>query len=214
MLPDEHESAAPCDCTGVVLAGGRSSRMGQDKVALEIGGEPLLRRVVRRLQAALSEVLVVGPEHLAALVPGVRVAPDRVAHRGPLGGLATALELTSTPRVFVIACDMPFVEPRLVRAMARLAAQPPPVDALLLRSPTGLEYLHAVYATACLPLIEMVLAGEDRSLHHLVSRLSMREMPREQVAVYDPQGRSTFNANTPDEWDRALAMARDQGMWR
>lgn len=209
MRPDEHESAALCDCAGVALAGGRSTRMGQDKAALEIGGEPLLRRVVRRLQAALSEVLVVGPEHLAALVPGVRVAPDRVAHRGPLGGLATALELASTPRVFVVACDMPFVEPRLVRAMARLAAQPPPVDALLLRSPAGLEYLHAVYATTCRPMIERVLAGEDRSLHRLVSLLAIRETPREQVALYDPRGLSPLNANTPEEWDRALAIARD-----
>lgn len=209
MLSDEYKAAALADCTGVVLAGGRSTRMGEDKAALEIGGESLLRRVVRRLQVALPEVLVVGPEHLAALVPDVRVAPDRAAHLGPLGGLATALAVAETPRVFLVACDMPFVEPELVRAMARLAAEPPPVDALLLRSPAGLEYLHAVYAASCLLRIETVLAGTDRSLRRLVSLLTVREMPREQVARYDPQGLSAFNANTPSEWDRALAIARD-----
>jgi len=209
MLSHELAAALLGDCTGVVLAGGRSTRMGQDKAALMIGGEPLLRRVVRRLQAALREVLVVGPEHLAAHIPDVRVAPDRAARLGPLGGLATALALVETPRVFLVACDMPFVEPQLVRAMAHLAAEPPLVDALLLRSPTGFEYLHGVYAASCLPLIESMLAGPDRSLRHLVPLLAVREMPREQAVGYDPRGLSAFNANTTDEWERALAIARD-----
>jgi molybdopterin-guanine dinucleotide biosynthesis protein A len=105
---------------------------------------------------------------------------------------------------------MPFIAPALVRAMARLATEPPPVDALLMRSPAGLEYLHAVYAASCLPAIETALAGEDRSLRHLVSLLRVREMSAEHAARYDPRGLSAFNANTPEEWARALDIARDE----
>jgi len=143
--------------TGVVLAGGRSSRMGADKSTLLIGGEPLLRRVVRSLQAALAETLVVGPPELAALLqptapgqamgqppthtservttPSFAPMAGRTAERiaetgviadeqpglGPLGGLATALGAITTPYAFVIACDMPFAQPALIRLQARLA---------------------------------------------------------------------------------------------
>ena len=140
------------ECSGVVLAGGRSSRMGRDKAALELDGEPLLARVVGRLRAALPVVVVIGPARLHALVPGVPVVPDEYPGAGPLGGLVTALRVVSTSRVFLAGCDMPFVAPGLVRAMALLAAEEPETDAVLLHSPAGagLEYLHGVYTRSCL----------------------------------------------------------------
>jgi molybdopterin-guanine dinucleotide biosynthesis protein A len=199
------------DCTGVVLAGGQSRRMGQNKAALKIGGQPLLRRVVGRLQAALPAVLVVGPDFLRTLVSDVPVISDRMPGLGPLGGLATALRAIATPRAFVVACDMPLLAPALVRTMAVLAAMPPHVDALLLRSEHGLEYLHAVYAVTCLPLAERELASPDRSLKRLVRQLCVRELSADEVQHYDPRGLSAFNANTPDEWLRALELATSDG---
>jgi len=201
------EIAPERTCTGVVLAGGGGRRMGADKAALVLGGEPLLRRVVARLRAALPRVLVVGPERMGALVPGVRVAPDRVPGAGPLGGLATALREIDTPYAFVVACDMPFIAPPLVRAMVALAADArPPVDAVLLRSDRGLEYLHAVYGVSCLPAVERLLSGEDRSLGRLARALDVRELAAEEARRDDPRGLSAFNANTPEEWALALAL--------
>lgn len=189
--------------TGVVLAGGRSTRMGQDKAALLLGGEPLVRRAVRRLQRALAEVIVAGPAELSALVQGVRIIEDTQLGQGPLAGVGSALRAVSTPWVFVVACDMPFVAPDLVRAMVDLALAPPEVDAIVLRTARGTEQLHALYGMSCLPALEAQLAAGDRAVHHLLDKIRVREMPWTDAARYDPDGLSAFNANTPEEWERA-----------
>src|SRR5258708_7243642 len=140
--------------TGVVLAGGASGRMGRSKAALELRGEPLLRRVVRRLRLALPNVLVVGPPDLATLVPDATVLPDLTLGTGPLGGLHTALRAVTTPWVFVVACDMPFVAPALVRALARLATVHADAAAVALRTTHGVEPLHAVYQRSLFAAVE------------------------------------------------------------
>ncbi|HEV2457819.1 MAG TPA: molybdenum cofactor guanylyltransferase [Ktedonobacterales bacterium] len=196
--------------TGVVLAGGRSRRMGADKAALLIEGEPLLRRVVGRLRPALPAVLVVSPPELAPLVPGVRVVPDTRPGMGPLAGLEAALAAIETPRAFVVACDMPFVAPALIRAMADYAAaNAPDADAVVLRAGEDVEPLHSVYSKACLPVVTELLDAGTRSLHDLLARLRVAEFPTAEATRLDPSGRSAFNANTPAEWERALERVTD-----
>jgi molybdopterin-guanine dinucleotide biosynthesis protein A len=184
--------------------------MGRSKATLEIGGEPLLLRVVGRLRRALPEVMVVGPPELGALVPGVRVVPDLRPGLGPLGGLEAALAATASPRAVVIACDMPFVFPELVRHLTRLAEQAPDMDVVVLRTARGTEYLHAVYTARCLPLIREQLDAGERSAGALLARLRVREVDESEASRLDPRGLSAFNANTPEEWERALALAREE----
>src|SRR5579884_2875007 len=176
------------DVTGVVLAGGQSARMGEAKAALQIGGEPLLRRVAGRLGLAFAHVLVVGPGELRSLVPLVRVVTDQHPGLGPLAGLESALAAADTPRVFVVACDMPFVSPALARYMAGRAAASPDVDAVALTAERGLEPLHAVYATSCLPVVREQLAAGRRSLHQLHGRLRVLTIPPAEAAPFDPRG--------------------------
>jgi molybdenum cofactor guanylyltransferase len=198
----------PLQTVGVVLAGGRSARMGTSKAALEIGGGPLLRRVVERLRRALPEVIVVGPPELAPLVPGVRLVPDLRPGLGPLSGLEAAFAAIASPHAFVVACDMPFVSPALVRHLTRLAEQSPDADVTALRTARGTEYLHAVYTATCLPLIRQQLAAGEWSAGALLARLRVREIDEAEAQPFDPPGLSAFNANTPEEWERVLALAR------
>lgn len=196
---------------GVALAGGASARMGQSKAALEIGGEPLLRRVVERLRLALSDVIVIGSPEMQSLAPDAPVIPDLQNGLGPLGGLETALEAVSTRGgvyAFVVACDMPFLSPPLIRYMAPLTGTTPAEDAVVLRTARGVEYLHALYSVACLPAIREQLAAGKGSLRRLYERLSVREVSEEEAAALDPRGLSAFNANTPDEWEQALELAQ------
>lgn len=209
MHDQRDERGAAMLATGVVLAGGRSQRMGQRKAALLIGGEPLLRRVVRRLRLAVRDVLVVGSTDLAALVPDTRIIQDLPLHQGygPLAGLEAALDAIETLHAFVIACDMPFVAPDLVRAMVALAIADPASDALVLRTSQGIEPLHAVYSRVCLPAIRRRLDVGECSLQRLLPHLRISEVSAELVHRYDPTGRSAFNANTPEEWEQALTIA-------
>jgi molybdopterin-guanine dinucleotide biosynthesis protein A len=198
-------------CVGVVLAGGKSARMGMEKARLRIGDETLLARIVRRLRLALPEVYIVGPPHLAELAPDTQVVPDELAGRGPLGGLSTALAHVPSQRIFLIGCDMPFVEPEVVRALTRHAARYAGADAVALRTPRGLEPLHAVYAQTCASAVrERLAAADGRSLTALLARLRVKELPVRVVARYDPSGRSTFNANSPEEWREALAIYAEE----
>ena len=194
-------------CVGVVLAGGNSVRMGMEKASLRIGGETLLARIVRRLRLALPEVIVVGPVHLEALVPNTPVFPDETPGAGPLGGLATALAHVKSQHVFVVGCDMPFIEPELVDAMARYAMDHPEADVVALRAARGVEPLHAIYGRSCqLPVRDLLASRAVRSLASLLKRLRVEELPTCEVARYDPAARSTFNANAPEEWREALAI--------
>lgn len=196
--------------TGVALAGGRASRMGQDKAALLLDGRPLVARVVERLRLALARVIVIGPDSLAALQPGAPVIPDTCPGLGPLGGLASALDATDTEWLFLVACDMPFIQPALVRHMAALALATPTAEAVALRSPGGLEPLHAVYRRDIAPLVTQALASPRPSMHGLLERLRVIEVTPEDVASLDPRNLSTFNANTPDDWSRALQLAGEE----
>ena len=147
---------------GVILAGGRSSRMGESKAAMIFAGEPLLRRVVRRISGGVDDTLVIGPDELKALVPGVQVIPDVVPGIGPLGGLYTALRSTTAARLFLVACDMPFVQPRLIRAMLAASIANRAAEAVILGTQSDrsrLQPLHAVYTSACLPVVERALVS-------------------------------------------------------
>src|SRR5258706_2784379 len=97
--------------TGVVLAGGASARMGRSKAALELHGEPLLRRVVRRLRLALPQVLVVSPTDLAALVLVTTVVPGLTPAGRPPGGLRPGVRAVSTLWGVVLTCLSPFLSP-------------------------------------------------------------------------------------------------------
>lgn len=208
MTGTSDETSRPLEgVTGVVLAGGGSTRMGTSKAALPIAGEPLLARVVRRLRAALAEAVVVGPAGLSELVPDAVVVPDARPGMGPLGGLETALRTVHTEYIFAVACDMPFVQPALVRAVSEMALDEPDVDAVVLRTERGTEQLHAVYAQSCLPAIERQLDAGHLALRHVLRQLRVREVSKDAAARYDPAGLSAFNANTPEEWAWALQFA-------
>jgi molybdopterin-guanine dinucleotide biosynthesis protein A len=194
---------------GVVLAGGRSRRMRQDKAALTIGGEPLLARVVRRLRLAVPEVLVIGPPELARLVEDVTILPDDQPGLGPLAGLQTAFHARPDTSLFVVACDMPFVSAALARYMIARAHAAPSAGVVALRAAAGREPLHALYAPTCAPHVAEQLAARDLALQHLLDRVQTLEIPDTEARRYDPDGLATFNANSPTEWQHALVLAAE-----
>jgi molybdopterin-guanine dinucleotide biosynthesis protein A len=108
------------------------------------------------------------------------------------------------------ACDMPFTQPALVHEMARLALTDQTAEAIVLRGLHRLEPLHAVYRRDCLPTALERLAGADVSLLGLLATLRVHEVAPEVALRLDPSGISTFNANTPEEWQRALRLAEAQ----
>lgn len=195
---------------GVILAGGRSSRMGENKATMVFAGEPLLARVLHRITPVVDETLVIGPQSLASLAPNARVIEDAVSAVGPLSGLYTALRATTCDRIFLVGCDMPFVQPRLVRAMLALSEVNAHADVVVLHDGQRAQPLHAVYTRQCLPAVERALHSGNHSLQSLLSHLIAVTVDAEIIHREDRNGLSTFNVNTPADWNRALRLATEE----
>ncbi|HLV99533.1 MAG TPA: molybdenum cofactor guanylyltransferase [Ktedonobacterales bacterium] len=193
--------------SGAVLAGGQSRRMGSDKAALLIEGEPLLRRTVRVLSSITEDVSVIGPPDRATLVSDVPILPDRWPQQGPLGGIATALWGLAGEVVLVVGCDMPFLNLALLRYLIALA---PGYDAVVVGADGEMHPLHAVYQHRCLPALEAQLRAGDLRVQRFLSRLVVHVVEGAELDRLDPGHLSTFNANTPDEWKKALRLLSEQ----
>jgi molybdenum cofactor guanylyltransferase len=191
------------DMTGVLVAGGQSRRMGRDKRFLELGGQALLQRALSVLQSLFPEVLVSLAEPLPQLTGnGYRVVTDLIPNCATLGGLYTGLSSASHPRVFAIGCDMPFLNPAVIRHLAKLGAQ---VDIAMPRLATGLQPMHAVYSKACLPHLERMAKVQQLKVQALAEApgLIVRLVSEKDFLDVDPQLLSFFNINTPADLEFA-----------
>jgi len=201
--------------TALILAGGRSRRMGQDKVWMELAGMPLVERVVRRILPVATEVLfsangVAQFEELAGNLPvPARVVADLYPHAGPLAGLHAGLSAARNDLLLALAGDMPFVNQALIETMIGLAAG---YDAVLPEVPsrrTGevfREPLHALYRRSCLPAIDAKLAHGERQVVSFLPDVRVRLVSPEEILRLDPDFRSFFNINSPDDWLEAQRM--------
>ena len=189
-----------------MLIGGRSSRMGSDKCALEIEGRTLLQRVVDALDEVVDEVVVVGapggpqPE-LHSRVAG-RCTTDAFEGGGPLVAIAAGLEAVRAPVAVVVACDLPYLEPSLLRLLAdRAQAGAQLVVPLYDGRP---QLLCSAWRRDALPIVvERIEAGE-RAVAAAAEALRAELLPEEAYAHLDAGGRSFVNVNTPEQ----LAAAR------
>ncbi len=191
--------------SGIVLAGGKSRRMGQDKTQIRLeSGLSLLEQAAARMTEVVDEVIIVTAGSLGN-VPNVRWASDVYQGAGPLGGIYAGLLACTWSHALVVACDMPFLNVDLLRYMAGV---PRDYDVLLPCLARGVEPLHAIYSKACLePARDLLEAGEYCILD-LYERVRVRYVSPEEIALYDPDGRSFFNINTPDQLRQARNMSR------
>jgi molybdopterin-guanine dinucleotide biosynthesis protein A len=193
------------DCTGVLMAGGRATRMGGlPKGLLRVGGEPIAARTARifRTLFATTQLVVNEPAPYAAL--GLPTVSDRFPGKGAPGGVHAALAASGTGWIFVVGCDMPFLSAEAIRW---LAGQRAGADAVLVRWRGLVEPLHALYSRACLPALEALLRAGDPSLRDLLAAVRTREIAEDAWRAVDPDGRSFENANTPEDAAR-LGLAR------
>ena len=186
--------------TAVILAGGQSQRMGQDKAWLDVGGQPLIVHVVERLRNLAAEVIVVRGTPTSPLPKLLaRVVEDRCQGMGPLAGLQAGLDASATPWIFAAACDMPLLNPALIRYLALLR---PGYDVIVPYPAGQPEPLHAFYHRRCLPVIEQALASQQRPIWRIYDKLRIRPVLPAELVIFDPDLQSFVNINTPIEWEK------------
>jgi molybdopterin-guanine dinucleotide biosynthesis protein A len=186
------------DVTGILLAGGKSRRMGADKRHLLIGGQRLYERSLAALQSTFQEVRIVIAQDSSPLSTDVPVLRDLVPNCGTLGGIYTGLKEAGTAYVFAVACDMPFLNPAVIRYLVSLKSQ---ADVVIVRLSHGVQPTHAVYSRQCLPAFEEMLHAGRLKVQDIVahSSLVVRLVEYDELREIDPEGHSFLNVNTPAE---------------
>jgi molybdenum cofactor guanylyltransferase len=198
--------------TAIVLAGGRSSRFGADKLAVEIDGRPLLAHALEAVSGIAELILLAGrgdPRAGSARVAGasLRTVPDAEPFAGPLAAVAGALQETRTDLAIVVGGDMPGLVPAVLSAMLGRLASNLGLDAVLLQDPE-LESRHRQVlplalriATVAAIATDAVRAG-DRSLLRLVERLRSVEVPAGEWLALDPSSRTLLDVDRPGDLPR------------
>jgi len=192
--------------SAAALAGGQSRRMGTDKALLPLvaGGQPMLGLVLERLSSISDDVFIVANEQERYASFGGRVVPDLHPHVGALGGIHAAITWSTHEHCLVVACDMPFLSLPLLR---RMVSVPRNYDVLVPLIPgesrqrgDGLVFqtLHAVYSKECLPFIEKRISEGKKQVVGFFEDVRVRTLDVGEIARWDPDLQSFFNANTPE----------------
>lgn len=204
-------------CSVVVAAGGKSRRLGQDKVLLPWpappdaapGADPgalrgtLLGATLSRLANLSDDLIVVGRQLPPALL--YRCVADNFPDAGPLGGLEAGLAEARYPRAMALAADMPFLNLALLRALVELAEREG-WDAVVPRVEGEPDPLHAVYSKDCLPAIRAALAAGQRRMIAFLPAVRVRYVDAGELRRYDPELRSLWNINTPEDLAQAAKL--------
>jgi len=190
--------------SAVLMAGGQSRRMGQNKALIALGGQTIIEHILARVRAGLApdEILLIThqPEQYAFL--GLPSYPDVLPGKGALGGIYSALTHSRGDFTFVIACDMPFIRPALLRYLEGLRATCT-CDAVVPRLDGRAEGMFAFYAQTCRAPVRAALDAGELKVISFYDQVRVRYVDEGELAPYDPGRRSFFNVNTPE--DLALA---------
>lgn len=179
--------------TAIILAGGRSTRMGADKSLLSVDGQPIIERICEQFAGRFDQILISAnePEKLAFL--GLEIVPDRIPGQGPLMGIASALEASSSELNFVVACDIPRMHIALVEEMLAEAETSGADVVVPMTGSEAYEPLFAVYRKSAIEAINKVLASGGRRISDIFALCRVKY-----VRLTDPEW--LRNLNTPAEY--------------
>ena len=193
-----NEAATKLPYSAAILAGGRSRRMGRDKSMMEIGGAPIIRRIADTLGDIFPEILIIANEKEQYERMGLDVVGDIHPGNDSLGGLHTAVASAQGSHVFVAGCDMPLLRPELINGLASMVED---WDVVIPVKDDYPEPLCAFYGKQCeLPIEQSISAGRLKMIG-FHEQVRVRRVEETAWRLWDPEGVSFLNANTPEEFE-------------
>lgn len=188
--------------TGIILAGGRSSRMGRDKSLLPWHDSNLMNAVIDKVSQACDDIVLVSNQPRDMMRKDIRVVPDIIADMGPLGGIHAGLTHARHDVAFVTACDMPFIVPRAISYLLQEAGRD--WDVVIPADGELLEPMFCVYAKTCLPVIEGLLNQGRRKITAFFPLVRVKYIPIDTFRQFDSALNLFTNINTAEQYERAL----------
>jgi molybdenum cofactor guanylyltransferase len=193
--------------SAIVLAGGRATRLGgTNKALLDVGGKRIIERVLDALRPLADQIVLVGHLVDGIVLPGVDVVADLYPGAGSMAALLTGLYASRNEVSVVVGCDMPFLSTPLLRHIVELSDG---VDVVVPRIGPHLEALYAAYHRTCLPVIEDAIRRRDFKIIDFYSAVRTSEVSETELRAFDPDLQSFLNVNTPDDLEKARALARE-----
>ena len=177
-----------------ILAEGNSRRMGTDKSFVLLDGKPMLQHAIDRVSVLGLPIVLVANQPVKYHQFGLPIFTDIIPDAGSLGGLYTAIQSTEADRTLCVACDMPFLNPTLLRF---LLDQCICCDAVVPKTRDVSHGLHAVYAPACIPTMHANIVRGDLAIHRMFSHFRTRFIEEDTLRSFDPLLQSLSNMNTP-----------------
>lgn len=197
--------------TAIILAGGKSTRLGQSKALQAIQGKSLIQWVIDRLAVLSTEIIIVtahGEEIPCSSPVGIKTVADIYPHRGPLVGIYSGLAASSCSRAIIVGCDTPFLSVRLLEYMTQVSSA---FDVVVPRIEDKVEPLCAIYSRNCLIAIEALLEQNELRISRLFNMVTARYIEKHEINAFDPEHLSFFNANSQADLDTARKLAADKG---
>ncbi|MCA9473809.1 MAG: molybdenum cofactor guanylyltransferase [Nitrospirales bacterium] len=196
------------DIEGVLLAGGKSRRMGKDKRELLVGSETLLERALKVYESVFSQIKIVVAEHSPVTdTLSHQVLTDIFPNKGPVGGLFTALSRSASLSVFLAACDMPFLSASLIRRICELSHG---FDVTMVQLSTGMQPMQGVYSRRCTPILKEMIEDDQLEMRQILSHPDLKTHVVEECQIQDLDQNflSFMNVNTPSDLEMANKLLR------
>lgn len=183
------------DVSGVVLAGGSSSRYGKNKAFVKLHAIPLIERVLDVMRPIFRRIIIITntPDEYSYLQ--LPTYQDIIKGLGPLGGIITGLRVIPDNAGFFVACDMPFLNQGLIRHIVEIKAD---FDVVVPRISGKMEALHALYDKGCQSKIEGLINSRIYQVFRFFNKVSVRYVDEDEVRIFDPDLRSFLNVNRPE----------------
>lgn len=185
--------------TAIILAGGKSRRMGRNKAFLKCGDKTVIEHQIDKLGRIFDEIILSANDASIYSALNIPIVPDIVAEKGPLGGICAGLIRSSSFHAFVIACDMPFINEKVILYLKELLDN---YDVVVPQTSHGLEPMHAFYSKNCIvPMRRCIEEGRLRIVDFF-SEVKVRIVNEKELAGLDASTQSLVNLNTPEEYKK------------
>ncbi|RLA88687.1 MAG: molybdenum cofactor guanylyltransferase [Deltaproteobacteria bacterium] len=187
--------------TGVILAGGKSKRIGINKAFIEIAGKPLISIIIDLFSKIFKEVIISSNQPELYTNFNLPVVPDLIPNSGSIGGIYTGLTRSSFDYTFFSACDMPFLNEKLIRFML---SKRNGFDVIIPKTEKGFEPTHAIYSKNCIKPIKKRLDQNILKIIDFLSEVKVKTISIKEIKKFDPTLSSFFNINTIKDLKIAL----------
>jgi len=182
--------------SGIILSGGKSLRMGEDKAFLQIGGVPIITRIYNLFKELFQEVIIVTNQREFFKTFDSKIYQDLIPEKGALGGLYTGIFFSSFQYSFCVACDMPFLNKFLVEHLIKNIQDN---DVVVPRTRDGMQPLHAIYSKNCIHPIERIIQEGKYKIVDMYTMVRVKIVDEKEFLFLDPLRESFINVNTPEE---------------